>query len=220
MKQNKKAIIFDLFGTLTKGRCDPELEIIKKYNLSLEYKFVEKFVSGTKFKNEKSYIEKIIKELSFKNTAANRKNILKIIKKEINKAVIHPKCEKVLSILKKKGYKLGLLSGAPTPDYDLITKNGLEKYFTSKIFSYEVGLTKPDPRLFKLSLKELSVKPKMALMVGDSLEDDIREAKRLGINGILISKFKKNFSPAYTVVSRLENVVGVIDIYFTDVIKA
>lgn len=70
--------------------------------------------------------------------------------------------------LKKRGFKLGILSN--------ITNNWVRDEFLSKeeqglfdamVFSYEVGVSKPDPRIFLLAAEQLGVIPEQVLFVDD-----------------------------------------------------
>lgn len=65
---------------------------------------------------------------------------------------------------------------------------GLYDYFDFVIFSSDVGYQKPDRRLFMTALKkmELELEPKCVMSIGDSYENEILPAKKLGINSMLI----------------------------------
>jgi putative hydrolase of the HAD superfamily len=56
-------------------------------------------------------------------------------------------------------------------------------------------MIKPDPALFELMLEKLEVEAGEAIMVGDSLPDDIQGAEAVGITGILIDR--GNYHPRY-----------------------
>lgn len=82
------------------------------------------------------------------------------------------------------------------PNYRLhIITNGFEEiqekkmksskirdYFEVIVNSEMAGVKKPNPKIFRLALDEAKVKPKNALMIGDSLEADIIGAKNLGFH--------------------------------------
>jgi HAD superfamily hydrolase (TIGR01549 family) len=52
--------------------------------------------------------------------------------------------------------------------------------------SYRAGVAKPDPALFHAALRALDVAPGDAMMVGDSLDKDIRPALALGMRALWI----------------------------------
>jgi putative hydrolase of the HAD superfamily len=45
---------------------------------------------------------------------------------------------------------------------------------------------KPHPTIFQAALSALEVRPSAAVMVGDSLEEDVGGAQALGMRGILV----------------------------------
>jgi len=212
-----KAVIFDLFNTLTFGGCDPEERIREKYRLARDYHFVEKFVCGTKFVDKESYFKTVIKGIGLSYTPENIKDIVAIFETERKKEKIHPDAEKVLTEFKSKGYKIGLISNIANPDFDLIAPSSLKKYFDAIIFSYEIGIIKPDPKIFELCLQKLNAQPSETLIIGNSFKSDIMGAKALGINGILIAKEKPDFSKTdiwpYAMASELADVIKIAENY-------
>jgi len=67
----------------------------------------------------------------------------------------------------------------------------LKKYFDEVIFSGQIGLAKPNPRIFRLVLDHFDVNGEECVMVGDNLEVDIIPAKLLGFKTILVDTRKK-----------------------------
>lgn len=70
--------------------------------------------------------------------------------------------------------------------HDELTISGVAASLNAAIFSTEVGVIKPSPRLFLAALQAVGATPEEALFVGDSLERDIRPAKKLGMSTCLI----------------------------------
>jgi len=50
------------------------------------------------------------------------------------------------------------------------------------------GRVKPHPTIFEAALSELGVRPSAAVMVGDSLEEDVEGARALGMRAILVDR--------------------------------
>lgn len=213
-----KAIIFDLFGTLTQGHADPEAEIINAFNLTFPYSVVEHLTCGTKFTDKEEYLRTIINGIGLAYSSEHVKKISDILTKEIEKASIHPDCEETLKKFKGEGYRIGLISNIPNPEYDLIGAHGLEHYFNSIVYSYKEGLVKPEREVFDRALGELHVEPGNALMVGDSYRSDVVGAKGAGMSGILISNKEMEFSDVrpYAVIPRLADVFDVAEGYFKE----
>ena len=68
---------------------------------------------------------------------------------------------------------LGLISNYDHPPhiYALLRQLGLEKFFRAIIISGEVGIKKPEPRIFRLALEKTGLQPNEAVYVGDTKED-------------------------------------------------
>ncbi|WP_414703629.1 HAD family hydrolase [Pseudalkalibacillus sp. SCS-8] len=65
-----------------------------------------------------------------------------------------------------------------------IMNTHLNRCFDTIIISEEVGVWKPDKRIFELALKKLNVQPEATLFVGDDLEKDIHGCQSANIKGI------------------------------------
>ena len=63
---------------------------------------------------------------------------------------------------------------------------GIASFFEPGAITYsdEVGVRKPDPRIFLLTLRALGSAPERAAHVGDSVSRDVRPAKALGMKAI------------------------------------
>ncbi len=86
-------------------------------------------------------------------------------------------------------YRLALVTnGVPDLQHEKIQGAKLVQYFDAVIISGEVGVGKPDPRIFELALDKLAVSSKMAVMVGNSLTRDIKGAQQAGLRGIWINR--------------------------------
>lgn len=71
----------------------------------------------------------------------------------------------------------GLLEGA-----------GLDRYFRRLLLSDELGVAKPDERIFRLALETLDLPPERVAMLGDRLDLDVEPARRLGMLAIRIRR--------------------------------
>jgi FMN phosphatase YigB (HAD superfamily) len=96
-----------------------------------------------------------------------------------------------LRALVERGYRLGLISNTPwgTPDYlweQQAEKFGLAGLLQVRLFSSDVGVRKPDPRIFLEALRRLGVPPERALFVGDAPVEDIGGAAGVGMRTALV----------------------------------
>jgi putative hydrolase of the HAD superfamily len=62
----------------------------------------------------------------------------------------------------------------------------LHHHFDVVVFSSDVGVKKPDPRIFHAALDAMSLEPEHALFIGDSFENDILGARKAGMQAMFI----------------------------------
>jgi len=89
----------------------------------------------------------------------------------------------------KKKYKIGMISNVATNwvrDY-LLTEEE-QKLFDVMIFSFEVGTTKPDPRIYEDTIQKLSVEAKECVFI-DDVERYCEGARAVGMQAILYEDF-------------------------------
>jgi len=127
-----------------------------------------------------------------------------------------PYLDEVLMELKKRCYKLGVITNTVTSREShvrmALRRIDIEKYFDVVVTSVDVGFNKPDERIFLAALEALKVKPKEAVMVGNRITADIVGGKRIGMKTILL-KWNERYpekiiseeeKPAYTISSLKE----------------
>jgi putative hydrolase of the HAD superfamily len=61
---------------------------------------------------------------------------------------------------------------------------GFEPHVDALVVSEDVGVAKPDPRIFRIALERLGCGPGEALMVGDSWSADVLGARAAGLRGL------------------------------------
>lgn len=91
-----------------------------------------------------------------------------------------PGMTQVLVEAKRHGLRTALLSNSWGGDYDRGDWAGL---FDSVVISGEVGLRKPDPRIFRLTARRLALRPQQCVFV-DDLAVNVRGAVAVGMVGI------------------------------------
>ena len=95
---------------------------------------------------------------------------------------LYPHVTDALTALRKKGYRLWLLSNAQRvfTAYEL-TALGLAPYFDGIYLSSDFGCRKPDVRFFRALIEEQKLNIENCLMIGNDLETDIAGAKNAGL---------------------------------------
>ncbi len=78
---------------------------------------------------------------------------------------------------------LGLISNAWSGLREVLRQLGLLDLFDEVLISAEVGLLKPDHRIYRLALDRLGIPPQAAAFV-DDLPENVQAARELGLYGI------------------------------------
>lgn len=95
----------------------------------------------------------------------------------------------MLDSLKEKGIKIGLITNTFSDERDIIRESPLFKYFDVALISYEQGICKPDPELYKRMTDKLNVKPDECLYVGDGGSRELYAARDAGMHPIQCTWF-------------------------------
>ena len=89
--------------------------------------------------------------------------------------------------------KLGILTdGIPIKQYEKILRLGLDKYIQDVYISDEIGIRKPNPRLFESILEQSAQEPAKALYIGDHYHNDVVPAKQVGMQTCFIHREGKH----------------------------
>ncbi|MFH1469749.1 MAG: HAD-IA family hydrolase [Pseudomonadota bacterium] len=94
---------------------------------------------------------------------------------------LDPTLPAALGALRAAGFRLGVVSNADTRTRAIVEGLGLDALVDTVVISAEVGIEKPDPRIFHLACDRLGVAPAEAVHVGDSLGSDVRGARGAGL---------------------------------------
>ena len=90
-----------------------------------------------------------------------------------------------------QNYKTALLSNAWDDLRQVIAERWhFEDVFDAMIISAEVGLVKPDPRIFRLALERLGVEAEQAIFV-DDMQRNVEGAKAVGLQAIQFQTSKQ-----------------------------
>ncbi len=66
---------------------------------------------------------------------------------------------------------------------------GLAGHFRATVIAGEVGVGKPDPRMFRAVLEEMGARAAEAVMVGNSPKRDVAGAQAAGILAVQIERY-------------------------------
>ncbi len=92
----------------------------------------------------------------------------------------------VLDALRDRGLKIGLLSNSSRDLDEFVSHHGLAA--DAVLTSHVHGKTKPHGTIFRAMLERLAVLPGEAVMVGDTIEDDVEGAIAAGMGAVLLDR--------------------------------
>lgn len=103
------------------------------------------------------------------------------------KTHLFPHAIETLEYLKER-YTLHLISnGFKEGTEAKISATNIEKYFSHIVISEDVGVHKPHPEIFHYALDSANANKEESVMIGDSLEADIRGAMNFGMDAIFFN---------------------------------
>jgi putative hydrolase of the HAD superfamily len=92
----------------------------------------------------------------------------------------------VLELLRERGLKIGMLSNSSRDLVEFVSHHGL--YADAVLTSRLHGKTKPHGSIFAAMLERLEIDPAEAVMVGDTIEDDVEGALAAGMSAVLLDR--------------------------------
>lgn len=104
---------------------------------------------------------------------------------------VRERTAETLEELRRRGYRLGVISNADGRAEEALDAVGLRPHFELVIDSGLVGMDKPDPRIFQLAAERMGVEPGEAVYVGDIYEIDVQGARAAGMQAILVDPLWK-----------------------------
>jgi putative hydrolase of the HAD superfamily len=92
-----------------------------------------------------------------------------------------------LMSLRNLGLKLSLITNASPSVRIVLNKYNIDEYIDCVIISSDVGLRKPDHRIYKISMERLKVRAQECFFVGDGNDGELDGAHELGITTICVN---------------------------------
>ena len=99
----------------------------------------------------------------------------------------------LLRELKKRGYKVALISNCFLEEAEAIRASVLMPFFDVMMLSCEQGVQKPEHEIFERCLAEIAVAPENCLYVGDGGSMELETARAFGMQTLQAGWFIKNY---------------------------
>lgn len=207
-----KHIFFDLDHTIWDFDRNAEetlMELFEKYNLpalglASPQNFIQTYTENNQLLWAEYHLGKITKE-ALRSQRFSKTFIQLGVKPELvphqfeedyvrispTKTNLFEGSEKVLAYL-QESYSLHIISnGFKETTLTKMDLSGLNPYFKNVIISEDVGVNKPDKAVFEYALEKAGAKKEESIMVGDSIEADIRGAQNFGMRAIFFNPLNR-----------------------------
>ncbi len=195
-----KAVVFDAYGTLfdvnsaaekCKDKIGVKWEIFANFwrTTQLEYTWLRSLMK--RHKNFWDVTEDSLdKSMKVFNINKNMKNELLNLYKILSP---YPEVKEVLEDLKKKNFKLAILSNG-TPDLinELVESNKLNNLFDDLFSIEEVKIYKPDPRVYELPIKKYKIKSEEITFLSANTWD-VSGGGNFGYNSVWVNRHNSIF---------------------------
>ena len=179
-------VVFDLGDVLIKSNMQEKLRKNPKIPNQQIYPLLEKwFDDDLDLLSKEEYIDTISKRL-----APDFSDIIPDIVDAFSDIEVLSYTIPALKDLKERGYNIYYLSNWSRWGVEILReKNKLDfiSLFDGGLFSYEVGVKKPDRKIYDAFLKKFKINPKEAIFV-DNKKKNIDAAKKFGLRGALFDK--------------------------------
>lgn len=218
--KNIKAIIFDAYGTLfdvnsaaekCKDKIGDKWEGFANYwrTTQLEYTWLRSLMNRHKdfWQVTEDSLDKSMQ--AFKIDSSMRNELLDLYKV----LSTFPEVKEVLNKLKKKNYKLAILSnGTPSLLKELVKSNNLDNVFDDIFSIEEVKTYKPDPKVYNIPIEKYQIqKNEVAYLSANTW--DVSAGGNYGFNPVWVNRSNSIFDNLdYVPKYQVKHLGGLLDI--------
>ncbi len=217
---NIKSVVFDAYGTLfdvnsaaekCKHKIGDKWEGFANFwrTTQLEYTWLRSLMNRHKdfWSVTEDSLDKSIKVFSI--DVAMKNELLNLYKT----LSPYPEVKQVLKSLKKKDYKLSILSnGTPALLNELVKSNDLENIFDDLFSIEEVGIYKPDSKVYDMPIEKYQIKKEEVAFLSANTWD-VSGGGNYGYNSIWVNRNKAIFDNLdYKPKNEVRNLTQLLDI--------
>ena len=190
-----KAVVFDAYGTLfdvnsaaekCKDKIGAKWEGFSNFwrTTQLEYTWLRSLMKRHKdfWEITEESLDKSMKV--FDINPHMKKDLLELYKV----LTLYPEAKEVLENLKKRNFKISILSnGTPALLNELVKSNNLNNFFDDLFSIEEVKIYKPDPKVYELPVKKYGIKPDQITFLSSNTWD-VSGGGNYGYNAIWVNR--------------------------------
>lgn len=201
-------IFFDLDGTLLDHKRSESLgvkaffeeykdyfkveeQIFHKIWCQVSDKYFNKYLKG-EITFDEQRIERMKKLFNYSNIKLTDEDAMIKFNKYLSNYQDNWKSfDDVIPCLKQlsRKYKIAIISNGDFKQQSLkLEKMGIKQHFTDIITAGEIGISKPNVKLFSIACDRVNKNPQECYYIGDDLYTDIIPCKEIGLNGIWLNR--------------------------------
>ena len=185
-----RAVIFDLWQTLVPWDVEESrrfnAEVARTIGVEPE-RYMDVWLNGHHLPNRNNgpaadHLRALFEELG---VDPDLEQVL-AMRRERAKRVLVPRPEALptLEALRRRGHLLGMISVCTEDVPQVWDETPLGHEFDAAVFSCEVGVSKPDPRIYEIACERLGAEAEDCLFVGDGANDELPGAERAGMTAL------------------------------------
>jgi putative hydrolase of the HAD superfamily len=185
-----RAVIFDLWQTLVPWDLEESIRFQRELAEAAgvePQRFSEAWLSGNHLPNRNNgpmadHLRALFAELG----ADPDVEPLLVMRRERAQRVLVPRPEALptLEELRRRGHLLGMTSVCTDDVPQVWDETPLGYKFDASVFSCDVGVSKPDPRIYEIACERLGIETADCLFVGDGANDELPGAERAGMTAL------------------------------------
>lgn len=180
--------LHEMVPVLSKKNPNITFEVLKKEFLP---KLEEVFVRRLELAKEipiNEYLDPFLSKFNIKLRENQKITLLeRFFSGFIEYVWVDPIIHETFQQIRSNGIKIAVVSNAWLPKdvyVRIFKKLGLHQFINRYYFSYSVGASKPDLKIFQYALSTQRIQPKTTWMIGDNIEKDLKPAKKLGLTTV------------------------------------
>ncbi len=195
-----RAVVFDLWQTLAVWPHEASRELHRRMAAHLgveEERFTEAWLARRVQRDEGRTRDSFVAVCADLGLAEPELDTLLDLRLAYHREYLVPRVDALptLRALRAGGARIGLISVCSEEVEQIWDETPLAPYFDAVVLSCAVGVSKPDPRIYRIACDRLGVEPGDCVFVGDGANDELPGAERVGMRAIQLRVRGEPLSP-------------------------
>lgn len=212
MEENIRAVIFDMYETLVTQLQSPlyyGTQIAQGLGLKPEEFLPDWRKTEADRATGKRTFEEVMEQLMHQHGIYTPEIHSQVINRRIAVQAdcfthLHPQILPMLQELKNRGIRIGLITNCFSEEAKLIRESELFPFFDAVCLSWEKGVRKPDPAIYRACLEKLGIPAEHCLYAGDGGSRELEAADALGMKAVQVSWYRRDGFESYQTAIRPE----------------